>query len=545
MQVIVYSVCQIIFTKKKVDSGYQNQNEITEKNGNPFTIAKAYSQQNQTTLIKLLLKQSDGVNIDNWKLLNKWLNLQNCSHRSNISPKDIAFIIKVRLPIIVRNKPFTAVVILLSLIIQGNNLNFNVKCNFNYFQETVKRFADYKNIDADAQKILVETVHCIINSPVFQQYLRHHPEISCKIISKCLVNLEDLNDIVPLLESSIVLFKYTTADKELCSHFLKTLFVPLLKTTLKFDDSFKIFMKVSQIAQKCLVIKSQQLSDSEDTEMRNEFIEVFEYITLLYKELDLSRRAYKILFQCVCNLYSSKFKEIYNFLIFLVDHLNFDVSGTFRLKNSQKLNSSLVPLSFSISVLADVFSILTKTQCSLDCAINNINFSDFLKTVILSVINVALVPNSEVYSILQNVIILNPLITEQIIAELLIYLMVEQNFFAETTQDYEKLMVSILQVFSKLHRIEKFVSITIQSLKTGLDGKHKSEKTRYDFQGTNDLLKKNVKLLGVDEILSDTVLKAFCQHVISLASWQIINICKTFNYHFTATLELEIEGKIR
>lgn len=293
-----------------------------------------------------------------------------------------------------------------------------------------------------------------------------------------------------------------------------------------------------------IIIKNRQLTDTEDIEIKDDLLKIFEYIALLHNEnQNLAKCAYKLLFQSVCNLYSNNFKEVYKFLIILLDHLGFYLSKVFHFKNVVQLQNIRFDLSFSVDVIAEVFIILTNHACVLDCTVNSINFSEFIKSIVLSVTYLALFPNSQVYSILHSTVIINPLIIEQIVAEILIYLMVKQNISLAIKHDYEKFMISILQVFSKLHRIEKFVSIMIQSLKSGLEGEFKSDKVRYNFRGVNDLSSKNAELPNVQDIFSDAIMQAFSQHVTSLASWQVINIFKTFNFHFTATVDLSIEGK--
>lgn len=295
----------------------------------------------------------------------------------------------------------------------------------------------------------------------------------------------------------------------------------------------------------CITIENQQLATTEDIEIKDELVKIFEHIALLHNQnQSLAKCAYRLLFQGVCNLYGNNFKEVYKFLVVLLGHLGFYLSETFHFKNVAQLQNIRYDLSFSLDVIAEVFIILTNHECLLNCTVNNVTFSEFIKSVVLSLTYLALSPNSKVYSIFHSTVILNPLIIEQIVAEILIYLMIKQHFSTEIKHDYEKFMISIFQVFSKLHRIEKFVSITIQSLKSELEGEFKSEKVRYNFRGTNNLFDKNTVVLPhVQDIFPTTVLNAFSQHVTSLASWQVINIFKTFNYHFTATVELNIDGE--
>lgn len=285
-------------------------------------------------------------------------------------------------------------------------------------------------------------------------------------------------------------------------------------------------------------------TNSEDIEVINEFLTVFHEIGIYYnkKKLDLSKFSYRLLFQCVCNLYSSNFKQIYSVFIFLMNSLSFNLARTFNVKNSSRLLD--VYLSFSLAVLKDVINILANRVCVLDCTINQISFSDFLKDVLTAVINLVPTSNLHVYSIIESIISINPLIIEQLIAEVLTYLIINEHSTSEIQENYEKLMVAIFQVFSKLHRIEKLVSIIIRSLKNKLKNNCKEDKIYYEFLGINDLVEETqIVLPEIEIVLSDVVLQAFSANMMNLLSWQVINIFKTLNFHFAETLETIHEGR--
>lgn len=285
-------------------------------------------------------------------------------------------------------------------------------------------------------------------------------------------------------------------------------------------------------------------ANSEDITLRNEFLVVFDAITSFFnrQELNFAKTAYKLFFQCVCNLYNKSYKAIYNFFVLLVNHLGFDVKESYSIKNPVVLPN--VNLQFSLEILADAVNILANHNCDLDCTINQVTFSDFLKNILSLIMNLSVVPNLQVYSVMQSLILLNPVIIEQLAPEILAYLMINQQSSSELQQEYEKLIVSIFQVFSKLHRIEKLISIMVQSVRSKLIGEFKQGNVPYNFLGNNDLIEKNLVVLpDVEFMLSSTVLQAFSNSVINLLSWQVINIFKSLNYHFTDMLEMKNEGK--
>lgn len=272
---------------------------------------------------------------------------------------------------------------------------------------------------------------------------------------------------------------------------------------------------------------------------------VFNTILSFYNNQDLAlvKFSYRLLFECVINFYDKNFKAVYSFFVFLVGSIGLDINDAFHIKTSLKLPD--LHLSFSLEVLADAINILANHNCALDCAVNKITFSDFLKNIVISVMNLAIIPNLHVHSILHNVVTINPLIIEQTISDTLIYLMINQYTSPDIQRDYEKLMEAVFQVFSKLHRIEKLISVMIQSIKVGLDGKPKQDQVYYGFLGENDVVKKRVTTLpNVENMLSDAVLQAFSCRVTALVSWQVINIFKTFNFHLAATtLQIANGGK--
>lgn len=266
-------------------------------------------------------------------------------------------------------------------------------------------------------------------------------------------------------------------------------------------------------------------------------------MSLCSREFELVKCGLKLFLQSLWSFYSNNFKEIYKFCVILMYRLGFDVEEEFHLNNTDILQNDTL-LSNSLSVLAEVFAVLSELNCSCDSTVNEISFTNFLKTILLSIMNLTQTP-TDVYSIMINIFVINPLIAEQLMSEISIYLMVKPTVSLETKEDHEKLLTHIFQIFAKLHRIEKLIAIMAIALKSGFEGSHKSEKALYFFCGQNDLTGKSATESTLDVVLSDSVLHCLSQHITVLANWQVINVFKSFLYHLNAALDSINKGEFR
>lgn len=117
-----------------------------------------------------------------------------------------------------------------------------------------KYFDSYENLDNDGKRILLDTIHCMINNTVFQQHFRHYPETYCNILSVTITNIQDSIDVLNLLRLSSNFFKSTAVNSNFLSYFLKSLFTPLVTTSAKFLHETDIFTESSFILQRVSVI---------------------------------------------------------------------------------------------------------------------------------------------------------------------------------------------------------------------------------------------------------------------------------------------------
>lgn len=122
------------------------------------------------------------------------------------------------------------------------------------FQEIIKYFDSYESAGNGGKRILVDTTNSIISNPVFQQYFRHHPETYCDIISVSLNNMHDSVDVLSLLKLSSSFFKRTAVDSDFRSYFMKTLFTPLVTSTVRFIHDSDIFTESSYVLERVCVI---------------------------------------------------------------------------------------------------------------------------------------------------------------------------------------------------------------------------------------------------------------------------------------------------
>lgn len=273
---------------------------------------------------------------------------------------------------------------------------------------------------------------------------------------------------------------------------------------------------------------------------------IFKHLTVFYKNnnTDISKDTYKLIFASYCNYYNNNFSMVYKFFILLVEHLGFAIADSFKLRNISKILISDPVLSKSLEILQTLLYVLTKNKIALDCSVNEITFSSFLQNIALCVINVSEKSNKTSLKILGHCIEINPLVAEPLINEILTFLMLSNNSAFQS--NYENLIINIFEVFTKLHRIQNLISKMLPAIKAGLDGTFTSSNSAYEFRGVNDLEgKESDKSVDVTEMLPDSLLSCFSKCITNLASWQVMNLFKTFIYHLDTAVKDLNNGKLK
>lgn len=245
---------------------------------------------------------------------------------------------------------------------------------------------------------------------------------------------------------------------------------------------------------------------------------------------DKARLAYKLLFHSYCKAYNNQFQMTFKFFILLLRNLGFDCTKDLKLLNFSKIQNMDTSLDKSTLILAELLNVLLKNNNTLDFVLHEITFTKFLQNIVLSVIYLVSRPNTTIIDILCTVTSISPLSIEPVIGKILTFIMLANN--SSYILKYEQLMISIFQVFAKLHRIEKLISTMLPALKLGLEATVEENHPHYKFRGVNDLKNESPYFKrNVSRIFSQPILKWFSQYITGLASWQVINLIKTFMFH--------------
>lgn len=260
---------------------------------------------------------------------------------------------------------------------------------------------------------------------------------------------------------------------------------------------------------------------------------IFESLLTFYKlDLDTAVFSYKAIFYSYCKSYNNDFSMIFKFFLLLLEHLRLVTHEDTRISNSLEFVNAESEKFQDLAILKELLSVLTTTKNTLNCSVKDITFTDTLRKITITTLQ--LTDKScmnDTLKILSNIVAVDPLVIEPIISEILVLIMLSDH--SEHQLCYDQLMVSVFEVFAKLHRIQSLISKMVPALKAGLDGTFKSDNLTYDFQSIND----KESALRIEDILSKPVLSYFADCITTLASWQVMNLFKTFMFHLNAALE--------
>lgn len=239
---------------------------------------------------------------------------------------------------------------------------------------------------------------------------------------------------------------------------------------------------------------------------------------------------FKLAFHGCTVCYESDSLLIYKFFLILIHTVGFKYE-LIPLNNSLIHNSSEIQQTKkSYKILLELLGILEETKLETNCKINEINVTELLKTILIESIIIHKQSKTN-YQIVKKIILLDPTISQVLTEHILNYSLLSNK--TDHEEEYEELMLIILEVFSKLHRTENFVSKLVVVLNNYFD----SAERVVDLQD-----------LKMENVLTMKILQSFSRNIQSLASWQVINVFKTFIFAFRRLLEnksKEVEsGKI-
>ncbi|KAJ8930658.1 hypothetical protein NQ314_016520 [Rhamnusium bicolor] len=134
----------------------------------------------------------------------------------------------------------------------------------------------------------------------------------------------------------------------------------------------------------------------------------------------------------------------------------------------------------------------------------------------------------EVSKLIQKAIAIDPLVIEPITDYIIIYTMMADN--REQTEEYENVIISIFEVYAKMHRIESLVTRMVSILNCGFNWRTEVLQEVYEFNGERD---QKIHIMEeddfkIEEIFTENIVQYFSKCICNLASWQIHMLMRSF-----------------
>lgn len=265
---------------------------------------------------------------------------------------------------------------------------------------------------------------------------------------------------------------------------------------------------------------------------------LFKCLIQIYKNKEeTSPVLYKLLFHAFSTAYENDFDLIYQLFIIIVQIIGFDLTEKLiSFKGSQlKILSDDISFKQSQQILLTILGVLSDTKTNLKCTLKELTFSDFLKNILIEFLHFNN-PSPTSYNIFTKILSIEPLVVQSLTEETLCYAMLTDN--TDHFKEYNDLIVSIFDTYSRLHRVESLVSKMVEGLNNRLHGLNTKINSMYVFRGAIDVNNsETIMEIQVENILTTEILTCFSKCICQLASWQVINVFKTLLHFFNKVLE--------
>lgn len=273
---------------------------------------------------------------------------------------------------------------------------------------------------------------------------------------------------------------------------------------------------------------------------------LFKYILQSYKKQD-SKYTYKIILHAFCAAYVTDFELVYKFFVLLIHSTGFNLKDKLILANTAKLDLPKSELSLikSQEIILVLLEVLSENKNDLNAKINNITFTEFIRNIVKQLLFLS-TPSTTCYKIFLKTITIDPLLIEPITNDIVIYAMILDNH--EHNELYEEFIINIFDIYSKLRRVENFISKMVHALNFYFNGHGKAKKKIYEFNGEIDTEKIIIEEehIKVSDIFTEKILQHFSKCIYNLASWQVINVFKTLIHQLRHVLnDIDKSGKLK
>ncbi|CAG9856436.1 unnamed protein product [Phyllotreta striolata] len=362
----------------------------------------------------------------------------------------------------------------------------------------------------------------LIDHKVFEQYFKFDLELYLNLINSILMNLNTQEYLLDFLNSNLF-YKSLLNTEVFVKNFMNFIFPTLNKCLKKFDDK-KVFLHASKVVQKCLFHNNRKNFENFVNEIfkptgveYSGFNIILEHLkTTIESNKKSSENQFKLLFHACLVSYGNDPLLTYKFFLILLHIIGFRYEIIPLTNNLISNNQKETKISYKI--LLDLLDVLEETKLETNCKINEVNITELLKTILTESI-IPNKPSKTNYQIIEKTIQLDPAITQTLTEQILNYSLLVDN--SNHIEQYEGLILTIFELFSKLHRTENLISKIVITLNNFFDNEN------------------NTDYLAVENVFTKNILVSFTKNIQTLASWQVINVFKTFLYALNKQLEKE------
>ncbi|KAG5870299.1 hypothetical protein JTB14_018096 [Gonioctena quinquepunctata] len=459
-------------------------------------------------LLKWIMKSGGDSNEDTWIFLNSWLNSNSFKNlsRNEIDNREIKSFMKLLLA----------------------------------------KIDSIPEMDGKLLETVFNAIVLLKGNRTFQQYFITRIVEYCRLIACILDKIQCPNRFLDFMKNNTLFHKSIIVANDFQVHFLQIILPTLVKSDTRFNNC-EVFLQVSKVVQKCIFYNNRKSYgnfmdqfftevDSEDQPGPNI---LFHYLVETYKSDEKSASYYyKLIFHALLVAYDNDFELVYQFFVVLSHSLGFKL-GEKMMSNSASINKLPevdICVERSMDCILEVLKVLAVSKTDSSCKINDVAFSDCLKNLLIDHI-FAIKPSSTNYEIITQVIIIDPLIVQALSDQIIVYSMMADN--SECREQYEELIISIFNTYSKLHRVENLVSKMMITLSQGFDGSYSRKYIHSLGEKTKESATEgNYDYLRIEDIFTENILTTFSKSIGVLASWQVINVFKTLLYSLKSSLKI-------
>ncbi|KAJ8922237.1 hypothetical protein NQ315_004174 [Exocentrus adspersus] len=369
--------------------------------------------------------------------------------------------------------------------------------------------SNMKETDKSTTKIILDSVLILINNDMFQHYFKYNTEAYCKLISLMLRKIDCCNYFKEFLKTDLF-HKNIMAQEKFNKKFL-TIVLPIVSDCLKKFETVEAFELSSKLIRKCLFYKNHKSFKT--------------YITQFFEDVKIENQKIP--------------KSLFKHLLYVYMHMiGFDLKDELVLSSPNiaalDLPKSELSLIKTQEILLVLFDVLSENNNDLDFEVNKVTFTAFIGNILKQLLYLGK-PSNTSYKIFMKATDVDPLLIEPITESIIIYAVRDGH---KQENQYEAFIIHIFRIFSKLRRIENFISKIVNTLYYYFMGSNKVLEEVYAFNGEIDIggVSLEKEKISAEDIFTDGILQHFSECICNLASWQIINVFKTLLFHMRQTL---------